>query len=184
MWRVSSSIRPTASAAVALPNAGVPQTTTPSRLGGIEVDRGIAHSGGDEELQIGQRLDHRARKDGALAHGADDGKALQRRDDLVLRAEMFIEHPDLHVALDLRPIGKSERDVLIIVENCAAQRHEYRLLGRARRRLITAFGRQASDEQQTAGNALGPRLGGGVLCCGGRQGAGRLACHFGPGPRI
>jgi len=67
---------------------------------------------------------------------------------------MFIEHSDLHVAFDLRPIGKSERDLLIVVENCTAQRHEYRLFGGARSRLITAFGKQAFDEQETAGNAL------------------------------
>src|SRR5271170_583685 len=37
---------------------------------------------------------------------------------------MFVEDLDVDVALDLRPIGDLEHHVLIIVENCAANRHD------------------------------------------------------------
>ena len=91
-----------------------------ARLGRLGVDRGIAQAGRDQKLQIGQRLDHLLREAGALAHGDDDLEALQRRDDLVRAAEMLVENLELDVALDLRPVGDFEDDVLIIVENCAA----------------------------------------------------------------
>src|SRR4029077_19921095 len=60
----------------------------------------------------------------ALAHGDDDLKTLQRGDDLVGPAEMLIEDRDIDVALDLRPVGDLEHHVLVIVENCAANRHD------------------------------------------------------------
>jgi hypothetical protein len=54
---------------------------------------------------------------------AGDGKVRKRRDHVVRAAEMLVEHLDLDIAFDFRPVGQSERDVLIIVENCAAERH-------------------------------------------------------------
>ena len=95
-----------------------------ARLRRLGVDRGVAHAGGDQELEIGQRLDHLARKAGALAHGDDDLEVLERRDDLIGPAEMLVEDLDIDVALDLGPVGDLEHDVLIVVENCAANRHD------------------------------------------------------------
>ena len=93
------------------------------RLRGFEIDRGVAHAGRDQEFQVRQRLDHRARERGALAHGADDGEIFQRGDDVVRRAEVVVEYGDVDIARDLRPVGHGQRDVLIVVENGAAQRH-------------------------------------------------------------
>jgi hypothetical protein len=108
---------------VGLPVDGVPQTTTP-RSGGGDVDRGVAQAGGDEELQIRQLLDHGAGERGALAHGADDLEALQRLDDVVPAAQMLVEHLDVEVACDLRPVGDFERNGLVVVEDrAAAARH-------------------------------------------------------------
>ncbi len=87
------------------------------RLG---IDRGVAHAGGDQEFEIGQRVDNLFRETGPLAHGDDDLEALQRGDDLVGPAEMFIEHLELDLAFDFRPVGDFEDDILIVVENCAA----------------------------------------------------------------
>src|SRR5262245_14939868 len=89
-------------------------------LGGADVDRGVAQAGGDEQLQIRQLLDHRAGKPRALAHGADDVEALQRLDDVVLAAQMLLEHLDVEVGGDFRPIGDFKRDVLVVVEDRAA----------------------------------------------------------------
>jgi hypothetical protein len=55
--------------------------------------------------------------------GDDDLKSLQRRDDLVRAAEMLVENLELNVALDPGPIGGFEGYILIIVEDCAANRH-------------------------------------------------------------
>ena len=95
-----------------------------ARLGRLGVDRGVARAGGDQELELGQRLDHLLRKAGALAHRDDDLEILKRRDDLVRAAEMLLEDLDVDLALELRPVGDLEDDVLIVVENCAAQRHD------------------------------------------------------------
>ena len=96
-----------------------------ARLGRLGIDRGVAHAGGDQELQVGERVDHRLRKAGALAHGDDDLEALQRLDDLIRAAEMVVENLELDVGLDLGPIGDLEDDVLVIVENSAANRHDF-----------------------------------------------------------
>ena len=95
------------------------------RFGSFEIDRGIAHAGGDQKFEIGQGFDHGTRKGGALAHGADNGIVFERRYDLVRGAKMLIERLDLDVACDSRPISHLQRDVLVIVKNCAAKRHEF-----------------------------------------------------------
>ena len=94
-----------------------------ARLRRLGIDRGIAHAGGDQELEVGQGLDHLLGEAGPLAHGDDDVEALERRDHFVGSAEMFIEDFNVHVAFDRRPVGDLEDDILIIVENCAANRH-------------------------------------------------------------
>ena len=95
-----------------------------ARLRRLNVDRGVAHAGGDQQLEVGQRLDHLARKTGALAHGDDDRKLLERRDDVSRPAEMLVENLDVHIAFDFRPIGDFMVHILIVVENCAARRHD------------------------------------------------------------
>ena len=47
-------------------------------------------------------------------------KPLQRLDDVVGAAEVLVEDLDVEVALDLRPVGHRERDVLVVVEDRAA----------------------------------------------------------------
>src|ERR1700684_311547 len=124
MWRGSSRMRPLAKPGGGVADeAGAPGAGA-AFLGRLGVDRGIAHAGGDEELEVGQRLDHFPWEAGALAHGDDDLESLERRDDVVGPAEMRVEDLDVDVALDLRPVGDLEHHVLIIVENCAANRHD------------------------------------------------------------
>ena len=94
-----------------------------ARLGRLCIDRGIAHPGGDQELQLGQRVDDFFRECGPLAHRNDDRKTLQRRNDLVGAAKMFVKYFDLDLVLDLGPVGELERHILVIVEDCATNRH-------------------------------------------------------------
>ena len=94
-----------------------------ARLGRLGVDRGVAHACGDQEFQVGERVDHSLGKAGALAHGDDDLEPLQGRDNLVRSAEVLVEDFEIDVAFDLRPIGAFEDHVLIVVENCAANGH-------------------------------------------------------------
>src|SRR5437667_172426 len=74
-------------------------------VGGGDVDRRVAQAGGDEELELGQLLDHATWEGGALAHRADDLEALQRLDDLVLAVDVRVENLDVEVARNLRPVG-------------------------------------------------------------------------------
>src|SRR5262249_2645932 len=99
-------------------------------LGGGDVDGRITQAGGDQELELRQLLDDGAGKCGALTHGTDDLESLQRRDDLVCCAKVSVEHLDLEVAGNLRPVGHAESDVLVIIENCAAvTRHDWMSVG-------------------------------------------------------
>ena len=41
----------------------------------LDVEGIVAGAGGDQQLQVGQRLDHLAREGGALAHADDDGES-------------------------------------------------------------------------------------------------------------
>src|SRR5262249_582229 len=80
----------------------------------------IAHAGRNQELEVGQLLEDGTRKGGALAHGADDLEALQRLDDVLGPTEVLVEHLDVDVTRNLRPVGHLQGDVLEIVEDCAA----------------------------------------------------------------
>jgi len=83
----------------------------------------IAAGRADQKFELRQRLDDRARERRALAHRADNGKTLECLDDLVRGPEMLVEDLDRDIALHLRPVGHGERHVLVVVENCAANRH-------------------------------------------------------------
>ena len=109
---------------VGLPNEPVPQTVTPRAFAASVSIEALRRPGGDQELQVGQGIDDPLREAGSFAHGNDDLEALQRRNDLVRAAEMFVEDLEFDIALDLRPVGDLENDVLVIVENCAANRHD------------------------------------------------------------
>src|SRR6185295_8319395 len=91
---------------------------------GVEIDGSIAHAGGDEKFQFRQPLDHGAREGGPLAHGANDAEALQGCDHVVDRTERLVENLNVDVVGHFRPIGHRERDILVIVKDCAAKRHQ------------------------------------------------------------
>ena len=80
-------MRPMARPAVGIAEAGRAAHHDVALLGGHEVERGVARPGGDEQLQLGKRLDDRARKRRALAHADDDVEIGERLDHLVLAAE-------------------------------------------------------------------------------------------------
>ena len=120
--RVSSSIRPKAMPVVGLPAAGAADRDA-ALGGGLDVDRGVAAAGGDQELEVGQCLDDGARKPRALAHHHDDLEVLAVADGVGVGAPHRVGvHLDLDV-LELRPVGELERHVLVVVENRAAKGH-------------------------------------------------------------
>ena len=115
---------PMAMPEVGLPNEPVPQTVTP---------RSLAASVSIEALRMPVVM--RSFKSGSASitlrgkpvrsrMATDDLESLERGDDVIGPAEMRIEDLDVDVALDLRPVGDLEHHVLIIVENCAANRHD------------------------------------------------------------
>ena len=73
-------------------------------FGGFQIDRSIAHAGGDQEFQLGQGRKQRARKRRALAHRADDLETLQRAGRSLGGSERLVEHRDFDAILDLRPV--------------------------------------------------------------------------------
>src|SRR5215813_13302509 len=109
MWRVSSSISPMAMPAVGLPNEPVPQTATP---------RSVAATTSIEALRMPVVI--RSLSLGSFSITAR-GKAVRSRLHHIVRcAEMFVEDLDVEIARDLRPVGRLESHVLVVVENCAA----------------------------------------------------------------
>jgi hypothetical protein len=85
-----------------------------------QIDRGVAHAGGDQELQLGELIEHRARKRRALAHCQDDFEILQRADGGLRRGKWLVEDGDVDAILDLGPVREFQRDIEIVIENCTA----------------------------------------------------------------
>ena len=91
-------------------------------LGGLHVDRGVAHARGDQQFQPGQRRKQRARKRRALAHRADDLEILQRAGGGLGGGEGLVEDGDVDAVADLRPVRESASvRLMIVIENCTAQ---------------------------------------------------------------
>ncbi len=123
MWRASSSISPVAMAAVALPKDGVPQTTTPCAL---------AASRSIEALRMPVVI--RSFRSGSASITAR-GKAVRSRIAQTMakpcnaamtssgEPRCSLKTLISNVACDFRPVGHGECDVLIVVENGAAERH-------------------------------------------------------------
>ena len=89
--------------------------------GGLEVERIVLGAGGDQELEVRQRLDHFARERRALAHADHDGEALQGLDRLVRPREGLVEDRELDVFGERRPVGERKRDVLVVVQDGCAK---------------------------------------------------------------
>src|SRR4029077_2718243 len=84
---------------------------------GLDVERVVPGSGGDEELEFGKRLDDLAWKRGAFAHPNNNREALKCFDRLVLIRERLFKDLNLDVFGDSGPIGKCHCHVFIVVEN-------------------------------------------------------------------
>jgi hypothetical protein len=91
-----------------------------ARLGGLEVQHEVALAGGDQELEVGQRLDQAARKRRSLARQHHHIEALERPGDLVGPAERGVEHRERDLACERGPVGEPKGDVLVVVEDGAA----------------------------------------------------------------
>ena len=158
MRRVSSSIRPKAMPVVGEPTLPVPQTVDAALGRGLQVEGIVAGAGGDQELEVRQRLDHGAREGGALAHADDDGEALQRLDGLVAAGEGLVEDLDFDVFGDGRPVGKRQRHILVVVEDGGPDHVSALVPGGARRPPGGArLGRSIRKERGASSPASGRR---------------------------
>jgi hypothetical protein len=90
-------------------------------LGGLQIERGIAHARGDHESQPGQAREQGTRKRRAFAHRADDLEILQRGGSGLLRGKGLVEYGDIDAICDLRPVRDIKGQIEIVVENCTAQ---------------------------------------------------------------
>ena len=109
---------------VGLPNEPVPQTVTPRALAASVSIEALRMPVVMRSFRSGSASMTLRGKPVRSRMATTIGNPLQRGDDLVGPAEMLVEDLEFDVALDLRPVGDLEHDVLIIVENCAANRHD------------------------------------------------------------
>src|SRR5688572_16102921 len=84
-----------------------------------------ARAGEAQELEIGQTLEQRARKGGALAHQAQDRERRELARRFLLGGEGLVEDADLDT-FQAAPVGRLERDALVVVED--RQLHSTRML--------------------------------------------------------
>ena len=166
--RARSSIRPGRDGGRSVAEGGRSANDHAALFRGSEIDGGIAHAGGNQKPQIGQPLDHGAREGGPLAHRANDAEALQGRNDRVGRTERLIENLNIDVVGDFRPIGHRKRDILVIVKDCAAKRHQLLVVGGVAEDPVAMIG---PEDGETGNDKRAPRR-----CC--------LACNCGAGAQL
>ncbi len=109
---------------VGLPNEPVPQTVTPRAFAASMSIEALRMPVVIRSLRLGSASITCLGKPVRSRMAMTMAKSLQRRDDLVGPAEMLVEDLDVDVALDLRPVGDLQRHILIVVENCAPNRHD------------------------------------------------------------
>jgi hypothetical protein len=91
-----------------------------SRGGGI--DGCVAAAGGTDQLEPGQAFENVFRERRALPHDADDVVREQPLDDgMMVRDVIFIDI-DPRALVDGSPVGQTEGDTLVIVQDRHAQR--------------------------------------------------------------
>lgn len=94
-------------------------------FGRRDVDGRVERPGGCDHLQSRQTLDDAARQGRSLPHHAHHVERRQPFDDGVGVGDVIGEDGDLRTRGHLRPVGRGERDVLVVVEDrdfhCAVQ---------------------------------------------------------------
>ena len=96
----------------------VPQTATPRSAAGGEVDRGVAHAGGDQQLQVAAGASSSSRRERrALAHRDHDVEGLQRPDELLPVGDVAVEDRELAPRRQAPPVGEAARDLLVVVQD-------------------------------------------------------------------
>jgi D-serine deaminase-like pyridoxal phosphate-dependent protein len=89
----------------------------PELVACIEVDRGVGHASGDEQLQVGRLREHGAREGRALAHRNDDLGVEQRGDEIRV-AQMPGAYVEIEPEVgEVAPGTEFAGDVLVVVEN-------------------------------------------------------------------
>ncbi len=101
----------------------VPQTSTPCRRACVEVDDGVAHTGGDEQPQPGQPGEQLGGEGHPLAQGDHDVEAVEGGGRRVHRREVLGERHDLDVVGDGRPVDDGGGHGLEVLDDGAAQLH-------------------------------------------------------------
>ena len=87
--------------------------------GCLEVDGGVAHAAGDQQLQPRQAPQQCGRKGSAFPHDDHDVERGQSFGHRVLVVQVVGEHRQLHLVAQLRPVGELTYGVLVVVDHCA-----------------------------------------------------------------
>ncbi len=87
------------------------------RGGGGHVDRGVAHAGSDEQLEVGQPGEQGAREGRALAHGHDGFEGREAGRERVFVRDVVAEEVDVAAGRQALPVRHRLRDALVIVQN-------------------------------------------------------------------
>ena len=91
--------------------------------GGGQIDRSVAHAGGDQQLQLRQPRQQRGGHRRALAHDDQNVALLQMHRQLRFIGKVRADGGHLHPIGQRRPVRHLERHLLVIIENCALQFH-------------------------------------------------------------
>ncbi|MNE73287.1 hypothetical protein D3C80_1692880 [compost metagenome] len=91
--------------------------------GGLQVQGGIAHAAGEQQLEIGQAAQQALVEHRAFTHHADHFEALQALGKGVAVSGIVVEKRHLADTVQYRPIDHATCHILPIVYDCYLHRH-------------------------------------------------------------
>jgi hypothetical protein len=89
----------------------------PSSFGRLEVDCGISSTGRSNQLKIRQAINKRRSHWCSLAHNTHHVERHQPLHEGFQFRDVIVEHLDLVIARNRRPVRHFQRDILIVVQH-------------------------------------------------------------------